>query len=69
MMDDDFRPDGNSVPDDPIRNWMVFASKVTAVIPDYDLIPEHPPFPRLVKVLIQPSVKPEGVCPHFPVQL
>lgn len=69
MVNYNARTDGDSVPDDPICNGMVFAPHVAAVIPNDNSIPEIPPFSRPVKVLIQPSVKPEGVCPHFSVQL
>lgn len=48
---------------------MVFAPEVTASVPHDDPVPELPPLLRAVKILVQVSVKPEGVLSHRPVKL
>lgn len=69
MVDADAWPHGSSIPQYPVCDGMVFASQVAAIVPCNDPVPELPPLSRLVEVLVQPSVKPKGVSPHFPVQL
>lgn len=69
VVDGDLRSDRLSVPQHPVRDRMVFAPQVTTHVPGNDPVPELPPLSRLVEVLVQPSVKPKGISPHFPVQL
>lgn len=63
------RPAHLSAADRDVRDWVVFASEVAASVPHDDPVPELPPLLRAVKVLVQVSVKPEGVLPHLPMQL
>ena len=65
----DLRPHGDPVPQHPVRDRVICASKVASAVPCNDFVPELPPLPRLVEVLIQPSVKPERVLSHLAVQL
>lgn len=60
---------GLAVPYHPICDLVVSTCQIASAVPHNDLIPEHPPLPRLVKVLIQIPVKAKGVIPNFPVQL
>ena len=69
VVDGDLRSDRLSIPQYPVCDRMVFAPQVVSHVPGDDLVPELPPLSRLVEVLVQPSVKPKGVSPHFPVQL
>lgn len=69
MVDADAWPHGSSIPQHPVCDGMVFASQVAAIVPCNDPVPELPPLSRLVEILVQPSVKPKGVSPYFPVQL
>lgn len=63
------RPAHLSAADRDVRDWVVFASEVASSVPHDDPVPELPPLLRAVKVLVQVSVKPEGVLPHLPMQL
>lgn len=63
MVDNNARPDGFAVLYHPIRDLAVRTAKVTSRIPYNDLVPELPPFSRLVKALVQISVKAECVMP------
>lgn len=63
VMDDDSRPDGLSVPYHPVCDLMVRTAKVASRIPYNDLVPELPPFSRLVKALVQISVKAKCIMP------
>jgi hypothetical protein len=69
MMNRDLRPDRFSALEHPVRDRVVFASQVAAVVPHDDPVPELPPLLRLIKRLVQPPVKPECVFPNFSVQL
>lgn len=63
MVDNNARPDWFAVSYHPIRDLAVRTAKVTSRIPYNDLVPELPPFSRLVKALVQISVKAECVMP------
>ena len=69
VMDGDLRSYRPAIPQHPVRDRVVWAPQVTSHVPGDDPVPELPPLSRLVEVLVQPSVKPKGVSPHFPVQL
>lgn len=69
VVDGDLRSDRLSIPQHPVCDGMVFAPQVASHVPGDDPVPELPPLSRLVEVLVQPSVKPEGVLPHLTVQL
>lgn len=69
MVDDNARPDGFTVPYHPVRDLMVRTAKVASRIPYNDPVPECPPLPRLVEVLVQVPVKPERVKSNFAVEL
>lgn len=58
---------GLAVPYHPVRDLVVSACQVAPAIPHNDLIPEHPPLPRLVKVLVQIPVKAKGVVANSPM--
>lgn len=69
VVDRDLWSDWPSVPQHPVCDRVVFAPQVTTHVPGNDPVSELPPLSRLVEVLVQPSVEPKGVSPHFPVQL
>lgn len=69
VVDADLRPYRHAVPQHPVRDRVIRASKVASAVPCNDFVPELPPLPRLVEVLVQPPVKPEGVLSYLAVQL
>ena len=69
MVDNNARPDGFAVLYHPIRDFAVRTAKVASRIPHNDPVPELPPFSRLVKALVQISVKAKSVKSNFAVQL
>lgn len=69
VVDDDLRPDQLAIPYHPVRDLVLRMCQIAAHVPHNDLVPELPPFSRLVKILIQVPVKPKGVVPHCAVQL
>ena len=69
VVDGDLRSNRLSVPQHPVCDRVVFAPQVATHVPGNDPVSELPPLSRLVEVLVQPSVKPKGISPHFPVQL
>ena len=69
MVDNNTRPDGFAVLYHPIRDLAVRTAKIASRIPYNDLVPELPPFSRLVKALVQISVKAKSVKSNFAVQL
>ena len=69
VVDGDLWPYCLPIPQHPVRDRVVFAPQVTPHVPGNDPVSELPPLSRLVEVLVQPSVKPKGVSPYFPVQL
>ena len=68
-MNDDAWSNKLSVSDNPVRNLMVRNTKVTSHVPNNNFVTEHPPFSRLVKVLIQVSVKAKSIMPNSTMQL
>lgn len=63
MVDNNARPDRFAVLYHPIRDLAVRTAKVASRIPYNDLVPELPPFSRLVKALVQISVKAKCIMP------
>ncbi len=69
MVDNNARPNWLSVSYHPIRDLVVGTAKVASCIPHNDPVPELPPFSRLVKILVQISVKAKGIVSNRTVQL
>lgn len=69
MVDNNTRPDGFAVLYHPIRDLAVRTAKIASRIPYNDLVPELPPFSRLVKALVQISVKAKSIVSNRTVQL
>ena len=69
VMDNDTRSDRFSISDNPIRNLMLRNAKVTSHVSNDNFVTEHPPFSRLVKVLIQIPVKSKCIMPNSAMQL
>ena len=69
MVDNNARPNGFAVPYHPVCDLVVGAGQVTPAVPYNDSVPECPPLPRLVKILIQIPVKTKRVIAHRSMQL
>lgn len=69
VVDNNARTDGFAASYHPVRDLVLRMCQIAAHVPHNDLVPELPPFSRLVKVLVQVSVKAECIHSHRTVQL
>lgn len=69
VVDDDLRPDQLAIPYHPIRNLVPWMCQIAARVPHNDLVPELPPFSRLVKILVQIPIKSKGIHANGTMQL
>ena len=69
MVNDDTWTDKFSVSDNPVSNLVIRNTKVASHVPNNNFVTEHPPFSRLVKILVQVPVKSKCIMPNSTMQL
>lgn len=69
MVDNNERPNVLSISYHPVGDLVVGTSQIAPCIPHNDPVPELPPLSRLVKILVQISVKAKGIISNRTVQL